>query len=70
MVIKKEQKEEVQTAASMLNVSSCVVYNNSWYLCAYIPGIYVVFMLKTRVKQHVQSMSNVPCIGPMLAAFD
>ena len=38
IIIKKEQKEEVQTAASicMLNVSSCVVYNNSWYLCAYI----------------------------------
>ena len=37
IIIKKEQKEEVQTAASTLNVSSCVVYNNSWHLCAYIP---------------------------------
>ena len=58
MVIKKEQKEEVQTAASMFNVSSCVVYNNSWhFLCVY--SISNSWYLCWGQDQHDQSMSNI-----------
>ena len=68
IVIKKEQKEKVQTAASIFNVPSSVVYNHSWHLCAYIPkvipGIYVEDDL---VNQHDQSMSNIHVYG---TAFD